>query len=194
VAAGKGASRKALATPAGFANLIALPMIVTMTLAGIWHGAGPQYLVFGLLHGFYLTVNQDWRTFGPKLPPVAGLWKRSSAHIAGVALTFLAVIVAQVFFRADSVSDATALLSGMFGLNGFAVPAGLSFSALSLEQPLLILAMLAIIWTMPNTQKIMSAYSTWHFPGPLRAVAYSIVAYMILFGAFRPQSFIYFQF
>ena len=42
-----------------------------MGLAGVWHGAGTQYLIFGLLHGIYITVNHAARIFfpAPKKPP-----------------------------------------------------------------------------------------------------------------------------
>ena len=46
--------------------MVVLPIFFTMSLAGIWHGAGLQFLIFGLLHAVYLTVNHAWRTFGPK--------------------------------------------------------------------------------------------------------------------------------
>ena len=34
-----------------------------MGLAGIWHGAGLQYLIFGLMHAAYLSINHAWRIF-----------------------------------------------------------------------------------------------------------------------------------
>ena len=63
---GKKVSRKAQATLEGFTSLIAFPMMFTFLIAGIWHGAGLQYVVFGCLHGSYLTINHAWRLFGPK--------------------------------------------------------------------------------------------------------------------------------
>ena len=51
-----------------------------MGLTGIWHGAGFQFLVFGLLHAMYLSVNHAWRIFvvGRKPAPRAR-WARPSA-------------------------------------------------------------------------------------------------------------------
>ena len=45
----KGASTK----PGAFVMVIAVPTVVTMFLSGLWHGAGNQYLLFGLLHASY---------------------------------------------------------------------------------------------------------------------------------------------
>ncbi|MGG1947195.1 MBOAT family O-acyltransferase [Trinickia sp. NRRL B-1857] len=55
--------RAAQGSPSGFAATIAVPTFYTMGLAGIWHGAGLQYLIYGLLHAAYLTVNHAWRNW-----------------------------------------------------------------------------------------------------------------------------------
>ncbi len=75
VATGRKISRKALTTPTGFAAMIATPTLLTMLLTGIWHGAGLQFVLFGLIHGIYLTANQAWRHFRP---PRRGLGQRFS--------------------------------------------------------------------------------------------------------------------
>ena len=62
-------SRAAYRTPGGFAALVLLPIFVTIGLAGIWHGAGAQFLLFGLLHALYLTVNHTMRIFYPAPRP-----------------------------------------------------------------------------------------------------------------------------
>jgi D-alanyl-lipoteichoic acid acyltransferase DltB (MBOAT superfamily) len=57
-----------------------------MGLAGIWHGAGLQFLIFGLLHAAYLSINHAWRIF------VVGRNRKATQHplkVAGyVLLTF----------------------------------------------------------------------------------------------------------
>jgi D-alanyl-lipoteichoic acid acyltransferase DltB (MBOAT superfamily) len=125
-----------------YANLMA-----TMLLGGLWHGAGWTYVVWGGLHGLYLVVNHLWRAIrGNAAPGRAERW-------AGRLLTFVAVVVAWVFFRAKSFGEATALLSGMAGLNGF-VP--------SLDLPLFDAngfaweaVLLAVVWAIPNTQRLL---------------------------------------
>jgi hypothetical protein len=106
--------------------MIIFPTMTTMLLAGVWHGAGLQFFIFGLLHGTYLSINHAWRLFfpvsskpPPRLPPQPlRLW----SAVWPVATTYLAVIVAQIFFRADSTGYALTLLRGMLGLNGIDLP------------------------------------------------------------------------
>jgi hypothetical protein len=112
-------TRRALAKPLPFTKTIVGPIFFTMVLAGIWHGAGLQFLIFGLLHGIYLVCNHTWRTYGPKATATASGGPNSIVtHLFFVALTYVAVLVGQVFFRSASTHDAFALLRAMVGVNG----------------------------------------------------------------------------
>jgi len=112
--AGKSANKRAVRTAEGFAQMVAFPLLATMFLAGIWHGAGLQFVCFGLLHGIYLVINHGFRTFVPEDSP----WHRRFPASLGIALTFSAVLVGQIFFRANSVSDALHVLATLLGLHG----------------------------------------------------------------------------
>ncbi|HEX3994164.1 MAG TPA: MBOAT family protein, partial [Acetobacteraceae bacterium] len=143
-------NRAAQQTVQGFCEMIALPLVVTMTLAGIWHGSGAQFLVFGLLHAAYLCVNRAWRLrFGGASPS-------RSRHIANVLLTYLCVLVASVFFRAPSVSSAVSMLSGMAGLHGTGFVPGFGSIVQALTSLEWFGAMYVIVWAMPNTQQIFA--------------------------------------
>ena len=122
--AGMTMNRQAAATPFGFASMIGFPTLTTMFLAGVWHGAGLQFMVFGLLHATYLIVNHAWRLFRkplapPHMPFTIGMlysifWR--------VALTYCAVLLAEIFFRSSGAHDAWLLIRGMLGLNGTGLP------------------------------------------------------------------------
>ncbi len=108
-------SRKASATPGGFVSLVAGPTLITMGLAGVWHGAGTQYLIFGLLHGLYITVNHAARIFFPapkKPPPRPWLVRDRRIHAAKVLAVYVAALVAFAFFRAASTGAALQVLAG----------------------------------------------------------------------------------
>jgi D-alanyl-lipoteichoic acid acyltransferase DltB (MBOAT superfamily) len=109
-------------TLGAFAVLLCWPTVFTMFLSGFWHGAGYTYLVWGILHGVYLSVNHGWRQWRPK-------WDKSAYERImkplGFVLTFLCVVVAMVLFRAPSMTSALHMLHGMAGLDGITVPMAL---------------------------------------------------------------------
>jgi alginate O-acetyltransferase complex protein AlgI len=107
-----------------FLALVAVPTMVTMGISGLWHGAGTQFIVWGLLHGMYLTINHAWRLIRPKLWRDTLSYERLMKPL-GLAITFLCFVVALVFFRANSVLTALAMLKGMVGLNGIILPEAL---------------------------------------------------------------------
>jgi D-alanyl-lipoteichoic acid acyltransferase DltB (MBOAT superfamily) len=121
--AGMSMNRQAAMTPVGFASMIAFPTFTTMFLAGIWHGAGLQFIVYGVLQGIFLTTNHLWRLFHKPLNVNA---PHSAAKIYSVlwrlTLTYFAVLLAQIAFRANNVSDALVLVAGMIGLHGSGLP------------------------------------------------------------------------
>jgi D-alanyl-lipoteichoic acid acyltransferase DltB (MBOAT superfamily) len=158
IKSGKKASKKAQKTLEGFSQLIALPLVTTMFLAGIWHGAGLQFILFGLAHAFYLAVNHAWRTFVAEDSP----WQKLLPAPVGVALTFSCVLVGQVFFRAASASSAFYVLGTLVGLHhggGLDAFQGLHsssrFANHGPQAALYIAIAFAIFWALPNTQEIL---------------------------------------
>src|SRR6202043_739007 len=92
--------------PRRYGNLMA-----TMLIGGLWHGAGWTFVAWGGLHGLYLIVNHAWRAVGIPLP-----------RFPAAALTFIAVTVAWVFFRAGDLAAAVSLLHTMALGQGLSVP------------------------------------------------------------------------
>jgi D-alanyl-lipoteichoic acid acyltransferase DltB (MBOAT superfamily) len=98
-------------------------LMITMLLGGLWHGAGWTFVVWGGLHGLYLLVYHAWRRVAGHL----GLGG-SPAWVADVTApfawlsTFLAVVVAWVFFRAPDLPSALSILRGMAGWHGAQLP------------------------------------------------------------------------
>lgn len=140
--------------PAAFLQLVAFPMIVTMLVAGVWHGAGWQFVIFGLLHGSYLVVAHAWRRH--KKAKGLPLDDRTKVRVAfSVLLTFVCASVALVFFRAADVPSALNIVSGMAGLNGIVRPTELA----RYLGPLIALFMF-VVWTFPNVYEWLQAYPT----------------------------------
>ena len=201
--AGRAVGRRAVLTSEGFLRIICLPTLVTMVIAGIWHGAGRQFLAFGLLHGVFICINHAWRTFAPKWSVALGSGRLGAGTC--VLITFAAVVSAQIFFRADSVQDAFSVLRGAIGINGLGrVPhAGtdlLPWAALAI--------LFAVIWWFPNTQEILGQYSAEETAktdgSPLRILQWQptwkwsfviCAAFFACYVLMKPASrFLYFQF
>ena len=112
------------ATFGAFIELLAFPTLLTMLISGMWHGAGYLFILWGLLHGIYITINHGWRLIEPKLWPDKASYARFMKP-AGIFLTFVAVAVSMVLFRSPTVGSAGDLLKGMIGANGIALPQAL---------------------------------------------------------------------
>jgi alginate O-acetyltransferase complex protein AlgI len=86
-------------------------LLVVMLLGGWWHGASWNFLIWGAIHGAWLSLE---RVLGK-----AGFYARAPRPLR-VALTFLIVNLAWVFFRAPDLASATAYLAALFGAGGSA--------------------------------------------------------------------------
>jgi alginate O-acetyltransferase complex protein AlgI len=111
-------------TVGAFVSLLLFPTVITMFVSGLWHGAGYGFIVWGLLHGFYLTINHGWRVFAARLWPDRRSYDRFMKP-AGCVLTFTSVAAAMVFFRSPTITSAVDLVKGLVGLNGIALPQAL---------------------------------------------------------------------
>lgn len=132
-------------------GLTYLNLMVTMVLCGLWHGAGWTFIVWGGLHGLYLTINQLWRRLFES-SRLSKLQEKRQFRIVSHLITFLCVVVGWTIFRSADMKSAMMILKGMAGLNG-----------LSLSQPdwqmwLSISFLLFIVWFCPNTQQIMGRF------------------------------------
>nr|WP_294577836.1 MBOAT family O-acyltransferase [uncultured Rhodopila sp.] len=171
-------------TAAGFAGMIALPIGVTMMLVALWHGAASTFLVFGALHTGFLLVNHLWRL--NRMPAVPRLF--------GIALTYMCVLMASVFFRAESLSGAGSVLSGMAGFHGVAfAPPDMHLAGDACRLAVLY----AIVWAAPSTRQIMQGEApgrlSWA-PSPRWAVAMGCAATTGLLAAGGTGEFLYFRF
>jgi D-alanyl-lipoteichoic acid acyltransferase DltB (MBOAT superfamily) len=100
-----------------------LNLLLVMTLGGLWHGAGWNFVLWGFVHGVLLLGNLAWRRLRAR-------WTTSPAPrwevAAGSLLTFALVVVARDLFRADTLAGAVAMLRGAVGLEGAVLDARLA--------------------------------------------------------------------
>lgn len=188
---------------------------ISMVLVGLWHGAGWNYIFFGVVHGLMLVINHLWRSlsFHKKTAAITGY------HTASIILTFVLVMLSLVLARVDSLSTAIVLYQHLFSfqewqwthhlhqpvISDLARQFSIELNPMEKILPLLAL-LLGWIFLMPNLQQVMAnqEYATNHIPQPstrftwqpnlcwslLTALSLAIA----LMGVQETASFVYFQF
>lgn len=93
-------------------------LMITFLVSGLWHGANITFIVWGALHGIYqvigkLTLNLRKRIYSAlRIDRIPFIKKAAS-----ILITFVLVTLAWIFFRADTISDATYFLTHLFDWN-----------------------------------------------------------------------------
>ena len=163
----------------------AVNLVIVMFIGGLWHGAAWTFVAWGLLHGAYLVMERVLvGVFG------AASWSGSwLAKFVITLLTFGAVSIAWVFFRASNFGDAWNLLQSLAGM----APQGeLVLGTRSIVQVLLVVAgMLTIHACLRNIslEDAVARLPAWLLTGTWAAM---LVAIIITQG--NSNAFIYFQF
>jgi len=189
-------------------------LLATMVIGGLWHGAAWTFVAWGALHGIFLVINHGWRLLAQRLGiPEDAAWR----SVIGGPLTFVAVLIAWVFFRAETFDQAARLLKSMFFANGIAPPGSIGRAVSFLPTPKLLvlqpwmqcaslLFVLGLIcWLLPNTQQFMTRHTAAiedsAYKGPLQwranlsnAVLIVVLAVTSFTLMTNHSPFLYFQF
>ena len=88
-----------------------LNLMLTMALGGLWHGAGANFVLWGVLHGAALVVHKAWRRAHPRQRGGLARWLSAAATFAFVCLCW-------VFFRAQTMDQAAQVLEKLFVWTG----------------------------------------------------------------------------
>ena len=171
-------------------------VLIVFLVSGLWHGANWTFVLWGAIHGVYLLAGRWWQALAARLRTVwRGLPSRLPATGAlQMLLTFHLVLVAWVFFRANTVADALHVLRyalvdiqwrGGYGIGGggayeLAIAAG---------------AILAMEWIQFRQRRgsVRAQLGAW--PVWARWTAYyALILSILIFGKFQTRDFVYFQF
>lgn len=128
--------------------------LLTMTLCGLWHGAGWNFVLWGALHGALLVGHEGWLSAKKRL----GLAGRLPRPVAtGLARATLLAVLATTFvlFRAADLATAGDMLGAMTDPTGGIDRA---FETVGVAGALGLLGFALIVWLLPNTQQILSDY------------------------------------
>src|SRR5437588_848542 len=163
----------------------AINLVIVMFLGGLWHGAAWTFVVWGLLHGSYLVIEHASRALiGERA------WSDNFAvNLLLGLVTYGAVCLAWVFFRASDFTIATRMLRGMFGghPHGDAILATREMLQIGIVTFFMMLAHWSLRET--NVETAVTRLPRW-----LVTTAWALMACAIILTQGTSNAFIYFQF
>ncbi|TMJ62374.1 MAG: MBOAT family protein [Alphaproteobacteria bacterium] len=143
-------------------------LLITLALSGLWHGAAWHFALWGTVQGTTMIANHAWRSFWR---PINAWWSHTTARL----VTFFALTMVLVLHRAPSVDVALQIYRGMFNLpETWGAALGPMAEALKwlgmrfdgppveaghLELVAWLIAWMAFMWFLPNTQQLLAR---WH--------------------------------
>jgi D-alanyl-lipoteichoic acid acyltransferase DltB (MBOAT superfamily) len=191
-------------TLGAYLSIIFFPTVFTMAIAGIWHGAGWTFLIFGILHGVYLAVCHGWHLLRDRLQRGVKQSRRPATVVSNL-FTFLCVVVSFVFFRSTTITAANGMLMSMVSLDSISSP-----NIESVWKMCVLGVLFAVVWLCPNSQQIcgqdgsVSKNSRVSFGNGflwrpnsgwaiLHGCMFALTLWMV-YAIARPADFIYFKF
>ncbi|MBW2369686.1 MAG: MBOAT family protein, partial [Deltaproteobacteria bacterium] len=158
-------------------------LFITMLLGGLWHGANWTFLFWGGYHGLLLLMNKAWSKCGMNL---SGWFSR--------CLTFFAVMVGWIFFRAACIQDAFDILRTMVSIETVSLASVMPGNDHFIHM-LFLISVLFFVNLSPNSMQIIKR--------PLRrryAMSFGLVFFLCLLSLHDaavnhlPTKFLYYDF
>ena len=168
-------------------------LLFTMMIAGLWHGAGANFIIWGFLHGSFLVTNVLYADYIRHFFPVSrGVISILEKHLCRF-ITFAAVTYAWIYFRVPTMNEAITFNAKLFQY--FQQP---SFLPIEVSLIILVLIMgLLDLYQYLEEKKKKTSTKEWTIPS---SIAHGVVAgfFMIMgifvFNGTSINAFIYFQF
>jgi D-alanyl-lipoteichoic acid acyltransferase DltB (MBOAT superfamily) len=91
-------------------------IFLTMALGGLWHGAAWRFVIWGMLHGFGLLADKEWRRIVDGIPALAKLRPNPLWHWSGVLFTFVFLAMVTLFFRVSDMIQGLSIWGRMYGI------------------------------------------------------------------------------
>jgi alginate O-acetyltransferase complex protein AlgI len=162
-----------------------LNLFIVFFLSGFWHGAAWTFVIWGVLHWFFLAVS---RSLDKRFVNFFPVWTRQ-------IFCFLLVSLAWIFFRANSFRSALAVLQSLFARSAMAETVSTQIGSIQsrlLEGSILIGLLLVLDFTSAR----MGLYEKiTRLPTLRRRALYaSFALFLLIAGEFNSRQFIYFQF
>jgi D-alanyl-lipoteichoic acid acyltransferase DltB (MBOAT superfamily) len=156
--------------------ILVIAQLTTMSLAGVWHGAGWMFLIWGIYHALLLIWHNQTRR-----------WNIMRWSWLSAALTFIAILIGWVWFRSETPTMALTILSRLFN------PAYLESPSLivsTIGWRLIGLLLIGAVWEWSQRgQWISSIRQRW-----IWVVGVAFLLTLVLLSMGSTQQFLYFRF
>lgn len=177
-------------------------IFIAFALSGLWHGSKWGLILWGAMNGFFIIFSIWTRDLRKRVVQRVGLDRFPAFHkVLQATMTFLLFCFGAPLFRAESLSDAYYIVTHLGAGLGSAAGIQMSFKSLyglNIGKYELIVALVSIgfmefiqkIETQEGMRHLLSEKPVWiRWP-----IYYILLLFLILFGEYNDQTFIYFQF
>ena len=163
--------------------------IITWFLTGLWHGANFTFIIWGMIHGFFLIIYQWQKSPRKKLFKKFGITNKNPiVIIIETLITLIIVMIAWVFFRSSSIHQANLFIAGIFSSSLFSFPQ-------VLPKKVILITILFILaeWLQRNKQYALQVENV-KYRIVRWGIYYGIIVLIFLSLGDSQQSFIYSKF
>ena len=169
-------------------------IMIVFILSGLWHGGRATFIAWGMIHGAFYVGGRLSSSLRSRIREMLG-FRPEIVAVMQTLVTFALVLVAWVFFRAESLEDAVYVVAHMIDLRAFAGADLLDMGLPSFEIALSFAAIAVVLfvdWCLARQPLLVRRL--WD-RRVIRLAAYNACLFCIIcFGVFGGTSFIYFQF
>lgn len=165
-------------------------LMITFIVSGLWHGANWTFLAWGAVHGLAQVIEN---AFVPK-----NFEPHGSMRGVRVMITFMFVMLAWVFFRANSINEAFYVLGNIFtGINDlrtYFVSEGYKIIGGG-KIPAVISVLVLVVWDWLSQKQDIITRVTMRNSAVLRyAFYFGLLTALLFLKATDTTDFVYFQF
>lgn len=167
---------------------LAIGIVVTFLISGLWHGANWTFVVWGFLYGIYYipSIIRGTMLAKKKKNKTMNL-RQQTIFFANMIGLFLLVSITNVLFKVNSLSQGFVYLNRMFSVEV------LQFPSLYKAQMPVVLILFGVEWAQRNEHHGLQTLGL-KWPTPLRWLFYFMLMALIFIYNSKEQQFIYFQF
>ena len=164
-------------------------IFIIFIVSGFWHGANWTFIIWGALNAIYFLPLLVFKLNRKNIDFESNSFIPSLADFLKISITFILTCFAWIFFRADSVEHAFSFINHIFNETLFQIPQIIPKKLL-----ILILIFNCIEWLGKKEEYAIYSMISWKNRFVKYSVYFALILFIISFGFFGENQFIYFQF